>query len=90
LKHGAKRVGLLAEAHLVKIMGEIASPSARRSWLKAIRHLLQHAVPTMRKDNPAAGIAQVRLPKSKGHWKHLDRPHDRCTAEEAHCPHRDP
>lgn len=45
---------------------------ARRSWLKTIRHLLQHAVPTMRKNNPAAGVAQVKLPKSKGHWTWTD------------------
>ena len=68
VKHGTKRVRLLAKPHLVKIMGEITSPSAQRSRLKAIRHLLQHAVPTMRKDNPAERIAQVKLPKSKGHW----------------------
>ena len=72
LKHGGKHVHLLGEPHLVKIMNDIASPSARRSWLKAIRHLLQHAVPTMRKDNPTANIAQVKLPKSKGHWTWTD------------------
>ena len=54
LAHGAKRVDLLTEAHLVKIMSGIASPSSRRSSLKAIRHLLQHAVPTM-KGQPGGG-----------------------------------
>ncbi len=54
-QHGGKRVRLLAEAHLVTIMSELASLSARRSWLKTIKPLLQHAVPTMRKDNPASG-----------------------------------
>lgn len=63
---------MLAEAHLVNMMGEIASPAARRTWLKTVRHLLQHAVPMMGKDNPAAGIAQVKLPKSKGHWTWTD------------------
>jgi hypothetical protein len=72
LKHGPKRVRLIEEAHLVKMMGDIASPTSRRSWLKAIKHLLQHAVPIMRKDNPAERIAQVRLPKSKGHWTWTD------------------
>lgn len=72
LKHGTKRVGLIAEAHLVKIMNDIPSLSSRRSWLKAIKHLLQHAVPIMRKDNPAERIAQVKLPKSKGHWTWTD------------------
>jgi len=64
---GTKRAHV-EEPHLVNMMSEVPSPSARRSWLKIIRHLLQHAVPTTRKDNPAAGIAQVKLPKSKGHW----------------------
>lgn len=72
LKHGPKPVRLIDEAHLVKIMNDIASLSSRRSWLKAIKHLLQHAVPIMRKDNPAANIAQLRLPKSKGHWTWTD------------------
>jgi hypothetical protein len=72
LMHGGKHVHLLAEAHLVKIMNNIASPSARRSWLKAVRHLLRHAVPTMIKDNPTAAIAQVKLPKSKGHHTWTD------------------
>jgi integrase len=65
--HGSKRVRLLSRQHIVKMLGEIASPSAKRSWLKAVRALLQHAVPTMRKDNPSEGIAQVKLPKTKGH-----------------------
>jgi integrase len=72
LKHGHKRVGLLGEPHLVKILGEIASLSSRRSWLKAIKHLLAHAVPTMIKKNPAAGIAPVKLPKTKGHHTWFD------------------
>lgn len=72
LKHGTKRVRLIEEAHLVRIMNDIASLSSRRSWLKAIKHLLQHAVPIMRKDNPAEKIAQVKLPKSKGHWTWMD------------------
>jgi integrase len=71
-KHGSKRVRLLAEPHLVKIMNDIASPSAKRSWLKAIKHLLTHAVPTMIKKNPAENIVQVKLPKSKGHWTWTD------------------
>jgi integrase len=53
-------------------MGEITSPSARRSWLKAIRHLLRHAVPTMIRKNPAEGIAPVKLPKTKGHHSWTD------------------
>jgi integrase len=71
-KHGPKSVRMIEEAHLVKIMNDIAALSSRRSWLKAIKHLLQHAVPLMRKDNPAAKIEQVKLPKSKGHWAWTD------------------
>ncbi len=63
---------LIEEAHLVRIMNDIPSLSSRRSWLKAIKHLLEHAVPTMRKDNPAEKIAPVKLPKSKGHWTWTD------------------
>jgi integrase len=73
LKHGRKIVVRLEQKHLVEIMGKIASLSARRSWLKAIRHLLQHAVPTLIEKNPAEGIAQVKLPKSKGHHSWDDR-----------------
>ena len=31
-----------------------------------------HAVPTMIKKNPAAGVAPVKLPKSKGHHTWFD------------------
>jgi integrase len=72
LKHGSKRVSLIEEKHLVKIMNNIDALSSRRSWLKAIKHLLQHSVPLMRKDNPATKIEQVKLPKSKGHWTWTD------------------
>jgi hypothetical protein len=80
-QHGTKRVRLISEAHLVAIMNKITSLSSRRSWLKAIKHLLQHAVPIMRKDNPAEKIAQVKLPKSKGHWAWTD---DQITAYRTH------
>src|SRR5262249_669894 len=66
-KHGSKRVRLLSREHIVKMLGEIASPSAKRSWLKAVRGLLKHAVPTMRKDDPTEGIASIKLPETKGH-----------------------
>jgi integrase len=71
-QHGTKRVRMIEEKHLVKMMNDIAALSSRRSWLKAVKHLLQHAVPLMRKDNPAAKIEQVKLPKSKGHWAWTD------------------
>src|SRR5215472_19023337 len=66
-KHGSKRVRLLSREHIVKMLGEIASPSAKRSWLKAVRGLVRHAVPTLRKDDPTEGVASIKLPKTKGH-----------------------
>ena len=58
-KHGSKRVRLLSREHIVKMLAEITRPTAKRSWLKAIRGLLKHAVPTMRKDDPTEGIASI-------------------------------
>src|SRR5262249_18777706 len=66
-KHGDKRVALLRQEHIVKMLAEIERPSAKRHWLKAIRGLLQAAIPSMRKDDPTAGIAGIKLPKSRGH-----------------------
>src|SRR5262249_47931717 len=51
-EHGEKRVALLQHNHIVKILGAISKPSAKRHWLKAIRGLLRSAIPTMRKDDP--------------------------------------
>jgi integrase len=67
IKHGSKRVRLLSPEHIVKMLGEITRPTAKRSWLKAIRGLLKHAVPTMRKDDPTEGIASIKLPETKPH-----------------------
>jgi hypothetical protein len=58
---------MFTEQNLVDIRDKITSLSARRSWLKAIKHLFQHAVPSLISKNPAEKIDQVRLPKSKGH-----------------------
>jgi integrase len=66
-KHGDKRVALLRQDHFVTMLGEIEKPSAKRHLLKAIRGLMKSAVPTMRKDDPTAGIAGIKLPKTKGH-----------------------
>jgi integrase len=71
-KHGDKRVALLRQEHILKMLGEIEKPSAKRHWLKAIRGLLRSAVPTMRKDDPTAGIAGIKLPKTKGHHTWTD------------------
>ena len=50
------------------------SRAAKRRWLKAIRGLLQAAVPTMRRDDPTEGIAGIKMANTKGHH-HLDRTH---------------
>src|SRR5262249_11999716 len=65
-QHGDKRVALLRQEHIIKMVGEIEKPSAKRNWLKTIRGLMQAAVPTMRKDDPTAGIPGIKLPKSRG------------------------
>jgi hypothetical protein len=67
LKHGDKRVAMLHREHIEKMLCEIEKPSVKRHWLKAVRGLLRSAIPTMRKDDPTAGIASIKLPKSKGH-----------------------
>jgi integrase len=71
-KHGNKRVPLLRREHVLKMLAEICKPSAKRHWLKAIRGLLRFAVPTMLKVDPTVGIANVKLPKSKGHHTWTD------------------
>jgi hypothetical protein len=38
------------------MLAEIAKPSAKGDWLKAIRALLRFAVPTMLKPDPTLGI----------------------------------
>jgi hypothetical protein len=64
-RHGSKRVAFLRRDHVERMLAEIEKPHAKRHWLKAIRGLLKHAVPTMIRDNPCDGISIV-LPKSKG------------------------
>jgi integrase len=71
-KHGDKRVALLRQDHVQNMLDEIEKPSAKRHWLKAIRGLLRSAVPSMRRDNPAEGIANIKLPKSRGHHTWTD------------------
>lgn len=72
LQHGAKRVALIQHDHIVQMMAQIQTRSAKRHWLKAIRGLLRFAVPSMRKDDPTADIARIKLPKSKGHHTWTD------------------
>jgi integrase len=70
-KHGDKRVAMLRQDHILKMLADIAKPAARRNWLKAIRGLLRFSIPTIRRDDPTAGLA-VKLPKSKGHHTWTD------------------
>lgn len=72
IQHGDKRVALLRRDHIEQMLAAIEKPTAKRGWLKAIRPLLQSAVPSMRKDDPTAGIAGGKLPKSNGHHTWTD------------------
>lgn len=67
-----KRVALLRQEHIEKMLAAIAKPSVKRDWFKAIRGLLRYAVPTMLKLDPTEGIATIKLPKSKGHHTWTD------------------
>ena len=71
-KHGDKRVALLRQDHIIKMLGEIEKASTKRNWLKAIRGLMQAAIPFLRKDDPTVGIRGIKLPKSKGHHAWTD------------------
>ena len=66
-ENGDKRVALLHEVHIRKRLDAIPGLSSKRQWLTAIRALLEAAVPTMRADNPTAGIARIKIPPSPGH-----------------------
>jgi integrase len=70
--HGDKRVALLRQEHILKMLSEIRKATAKRHWLKSIRGLLRFAVPTMLKIDPTAGIAGIKMPKSKGHHTWTD------------------
>jgi integrase len=70
-RHGTKRLAMFRPDHVPRMLAEIEGQSARLSWFKAIRPLLQHAVPTMLKVDPTAGIPTPKLPKTKGHHSWL-------------------
>jgi integrase len=70
-RHGSKRVRLLRREHIVKMLAEIDKPHVRLNWLKAIRALLRHAVPTMLPEDPTVGIT-VEVPRSEGWHSWLD------------------
>ena len=63
-QHGDKRVVGLQRGHIERMLGAIPKLTAKRDWMKAIRGLLQAAIPGMRADNPTDGIASIRLPKN--------------------------
>jgi hypothetical protein len=71
-EHGDKRVALLREEHIRKMLSKIDRPVAKRNWLKAIRGLLRSAIPAMRKDDPTVGISVIKLPATKGHHTWTD------------------
>ena len=71
-EHGEKRVALLQREHVIKMLAAIEGAGTKRHWLKAIRGLLRSAVPSMRNDDPTEGVANVKLPKSKGHHTWTD------------------
>jgi integrase len=71
-QHGDKRVALLHSEHIIKMLAAIDKPSSKHHWLKAIRGLLQSAVPSMRKDDPTKAIESIKMPKSKGHHTWTD------------------
>lgn len=64
-KHRDKRVSLLRQDHIAKMLAEIRKPSIRRQWLKTIRGLLRFAIPTMLTNDPTEGM-KVKLPRTKG------------------------
>jgi integrase len=71
-ENGDKRVAFLQEVHIRKRLDAIPGLSAKRHWLNAIRGLLEAAVPAMRADNPTAGIARIKMPRSPGHHNWTD------------------
>jgi integrase len=71
-RHGAKRVAALIPEYVERMLAEIDKASAKRHWLKAVRPLLRHAVPTMLKVDPTLGVVAPKLPKSKGYHSWTD------------------
>jgi integrase len=69
---GKFAVATIKRKNVEDMLHEIDGLSARRSWFKAIKPLLQHAVPTMLRDDPTAGIPTPKLPKTKGHHSWTD------------------
>jgi integrase len=72
VQHGDKRVANLREDHIRKMLDGMSGLSAKRHWLAAIRALMGAAIPSMRADNPTAGIGNIRMPASRGHHSWTD------------------
>jgi len=70
-RHGSKRVAVLQPAHIAHMLAAVPKLSARDKMLKAIRLLMTFAIPSLRKDDPTAGIS-ITLPKTKGHHSWTD------------------
>lgn len=70
--NGKRQVKTLQREHIEKMMAAIPNLHARRGWLKAIRPLLQSAVPSLIAVNPAENVKQVKTPKTKGHHSWTD------------------
>jgi site-specific recombinase XerC len=66
-QHGGKQVATLERHHIEQMMAQITLPHQRRRWLITIKLLLASAIPTMRRDNPAVGIAGVKIAKTRGY-----------------------
>ena len=63
--HGDKRLHLLEQRHIVKLLAELR-PHARANWLATLRGFLDFAVTEgFLKENSAAGI-KMKPPKTKG------------------------
>jgi integrase len=69
---GGFPVKALKRKNVLDMLAEITGASARRSWFKAVRPVLQHAVPIMLREDPTFGIATPKLPKTKGHHSWTD------------------
>jgi len=64
-KDGTKWVSGLRPEHIAAILDQIAKPTAKHKMLNVLRLLMAAAIPSLRKDDPTAGI-KVKMPKSKG------------------------
>jgi len=73
VEHGDKRIAMLQRAHIDRMVAaKIATPSAARNFLKALKAMMAHCVANhMRDDEPTQGI---RSPKNQnGRLCYLER-----------------